>query len=192
MALRIAIRILNWASWARTDCTPKARPLQDAMAGSTLPGDQQLNEAASGPQLGLNVNQFLDFKAKMLFYIYDNPPAPFLQNTTIGGFRPKANLAVADLQDTTPILLVFPKRSVDVSMGIHWGQGFRLLSEMSYSTWDAILDGGSGGSGLDNIFRGRSLDFAFAQRWKADGTMDLTTGNGTAHLRAALESAYAL
>lgn len=162
------------------------------LAGSTLPGDQQLNEAASGPQLGLNVNQFLDFKAKLLFYIYDNPPAPFLQNTTIGGFRPKANLAVADLQDTTPILLVFPKRSVDVSMGIHWGQGFRLLSEMSYSTWDASSTVAAVGQVSTTFSVGGVLDFAFAQRWKADGTMDLTSGNGYRAFTGGVGISYAL
>jgi hypothetical protein len=163
---------------------------------SPLGSDTQLNEASSGPQIVLHLNRSLSFKGKLLIYIYDNPPANILQYTTIGSFRPKANLAVAEMQDTTPILLVFPKRTLSGGLNLRLEDSLNLQAELAYSSWDATttLNSSSVAAGLvsSTISFGAILDFAFTQRWKASGSLDFTSGTGYSVTTIGLGLAYGL
>ena len=97
-----------------------------------------LNQAGSGPELTLALNRNLCFRFGFLIYYYDTDVQSFLvQNTTIGVFRPRAGLAVADIEDTTALLMTFPYRSFTEAFSLNLTPTTRIDGAVQESTYFA-------------------------------------------------------
>jgi hypothetical protein len=106
--------------------------------GENNPTDIFLNQAGSGPDLTFALNSKLRFRFEMLLYYYDTSPSTFLEeNTTIGEFRPRAGLAIADIEDTTALLLTFPYRSFTEEVTFDLTPTTRIDAALQQSTYFA-------------------------------------------------------
>jgi hypothetical protein len=156
----------------------KSQTSSGRVVGSTIGGDQQMNEAASGPNLTLNFNRKFYIHADYLLYYYDTSPTGFLGNFTIGPIRRKADLAVASLEGTQAFLLNYPNRSLDASFGYRFNNRSGLRVGGSYSTYNATSNGG-GGYLTSTFALAGMVDFVVGRRWKLGVLADVTLGTAS-------------
>jgi hypothetical protein len=151
----------------------KSTTTSGRVEGTQLTSDALLNMAGSGPYIGLALNRFISFKLALLVYYYDTSVYGFLfPNTTIGMFRPQEGLALADLNDTTPILLTYPFRSVTGSMNFQTG----IKTNLSVALQHATYFGSIGGADTTSI--GGILTQTINSKVKLGGQLDYTGGGG--------------
>jgi hypothetical protein len=155
----------NFSQYRKSQTTSGRQP------GDSLSGDQLLNQAGSGPKIALNLSHFLSIGAKFLIYYYDNPVQPFLANTSIGQYRPRAGLALADLDDTTQILNTFPSRALMGYGTIRLGTKTTVQGELQYSTYSNSI--GVGAASATSM--GGILTQEISNRLRIGGELDLTT-----------------
>jgi hypothetical protein len=150
----------------------KSKTTSGRVEGETLTSDELLNMAGSGPYLGFALNRFLSFKLALLIYYYDVNVHDFLGQTTIGSYRPQEGLAIADLDDTTPILLTYPYRSVTGSMTFQTGIKTNLQVALQHATYFASI------GGADTTSIGGILSQTISSTLKLGGQIDETLGGG--------------
>jgi hypothetical protein len=108
-----------------------------------------------------------------LIYYYDVSVDNFLiPNTTIGAFRPQEGLAIADLDDTTPLLLTYPFRSITASMTMQTG----IKTALQVAAQQATYFGSIGGDATTSL--GGILTQEIAAKIKLGGQIDFTVGGG--------------
>lgn len=154
------------------------RPMSTPRSTSeqTLTSNELMNINSAGPEFVLSLNPLLYFKLKMTYYAYDRGPQGFLQDTTvIGGVRPKSNLAVADMEGTLPLLMVFPMQTASASTGLNLGRQVAGRFGITYATFRST--GFTGAGIIDNtISLGGIIDFYLSRGWKLGGSLDVTNG----------------
>jgi hypothetical protein len=156
-------------------------------AGAGLTNDVTLNQAGSGPDLTFALNSKLRFRFEMLIYYYDNNPQAFLSNnTTIGETRPRAGLAIADIEDTTPLLLTFPYRSFTEEITIDLTPTTRIDAALQQSTYFATT-----GYPLTNSVGG-VISQKLSTKLRVGGALDLTNSTSYSELVGGFSLGYDL
>ncbi len=141
--------------------------------GLGLPSDVVLNMAGSGPYIGLALNRFLSFKLALLVYYYDTSVYGFLHPyTTIGMYRPQEGLALADLNDTTALLMTYPFRTITGSMNFQTGIKTNLSVALQHATYFGSI------GGADTTSLGGILTQTINSKVKLGGQLDYTGGGG--------------
>jgi hypothetical protein len=152
-------------------------------AGVGLP-DTTLNVALSGLEATLNFSRTVKLRLDWMVYLYDNTPAGFLANTTIGAFRQKLDLGIAELEGTTQFLLNFPKRSLNGTLTTWLDPSVKLDLILHYASYDATSTIGAGT--ISSTVDGAGfLSWAFSDRWKLGGALDVTLGSGVGNSTSA-------
>jgi hypothetical protein len=155
--------------------------------GVGLTSDVYLNQAGSGPDITFALNKQLKFKFEFLLYYYDTNVQNFLvQNTTIGEFRPRAGLAVANIEDTTPLLLTFPYRSITESFTYDLSPSTRINGALQQSTYFATT-----GYPLTNSIGG-TISQKLSKKLRAGGALDFTASTGYSELVGGFSLGYDL
>jgi hypothetical protein len=147
-------------------------PNSGRVDSAKLQGDALLNVAGSGPYVTYNFSKLLSFKMAFLVYYYDTNVQQFLSYTTIGNFRPQEGLALADMDDTTLLLMTFPSRSFTGTLN------FQLTSETSIraALQEATYSISIGGAPTTSV--GAILTQQINQRIKLGVQLDETAGGG--------------
>lgn len=149
--------------------------------------DVYLNQAGSGPEVTLALSRNLRFRFEFLLYYYDTDVQSFLvQNTTIGEFRPRAGLAVADIEDTTPLLMTFPYRSFTEGFTLDLTSTTRIDGAVQESTYFATT-----GYPL-TVSVGGTLNQKFSNKLRGGAAIDVSSSTGYTELVAGFSLGYNL
>lgn len=153
----------------------KSATTSGRQAGSTLSPNTIQAQNSIGPQLVFNLGKFVNLRFKSLFYSYSQNLPVFLSTTTIGAFRPKADMAVADLENSFSMLLQYPKKQISSALGVRVGAAADLKAELLYSSFDStstVL----AGSLTDALSVGAILNLHLPARLELGGSLDETVG----------------
>jgi hypothetical protein len=116
-------------------------PTTGRVDGTLLTGDQLLNIAGSGPYVVYNLSRLISFKLSALIYYYDTNVEQFLANNTIGNARAQEGLALADMDDTTPLLMTYPDRSMTGTVNFQLGPKTSLRGAIQEATYSGSIGG---------------------------------------------------
>jgi hypothetical protein len=178
------IRIGGSVVFTQQDKSPETT---SGRVGTGLTSDVYLNQAGSGPDITFALNDKLKFRFEFLLYYYDTNVQDFLvKNTTIGAFRPRAGLAVANIEDTTPLLLTFPYRSMTESFTYDLSPTTRIDGAVQQSTYFATT-----GYPL-TVSVGGTINQKLTKKLRVGGALDFTSSTGYSELVGGFSVGYDL